>query len=120
LRVGAVGVGKKGSGEQAGDHPREAGIDPALLHPGAVILEILADRADQVAGLAQQGQGVGDIGRGAAALAHHRVDQEREADLFQVFGQDVVFEEAWEGHQVVIGDGTGTNDRHESFLIGQD
>jgi len=48
----------------------------------------------------------------AAALAHHRVHQEREAYFFQVLGQDMIPEIAREGHQVIVCDGAADQDIH--------
>ena len=104
LGVVAVGVGEEGSGEDAGDDFGEGGVDAAEVKITTVVLEIHTDGRHQARAPAEQRQGVGDVGGNAAALDGHRLDQEGEADVVELVGQEVVLEVARELHEIVEGD----------------
>ena len=94
--------------DEAGQiHFKDVGLTPAKGVAGGVVLGavigILTGGGHEARALAEQGQGVGDVGRAAAAHLFHVVHQEAEADLFQLVGQDMVREATGKLHEVVEG-----------------
>ena len=98
----AVGGGEERSGEQTRDDLHQASIHTLRVKPGAILAEVFADGGHHTRMPAEQGHAVGDVGRNAAALLGHRVHQERQADRRQALGQDLLFEQARERHQIVV------------------
>ncbi len=118
LVVLQVGVDEARRGEVAVDDLDAVGVDPLAFEPGAILGEVLADGADDLGLLAEQGEVVGDVGRRAASEPLHRVDQERHAQDVHLLGEDVVLEMAGEDHDVIVGDRPGDDDAHGRFSQG--
>jgi hypothetical protein len=75
------------------------------LQPAAVVeVEVGADRAHERGPQAQLGHAERDVGRDAAAPDDEVVDEERERDLVQLVGEQLLRETSREVHQVVGGD----------------
>lgn len=62
--------------------------------------------------LTKQGQTVGDVGCTPTTMPVQRLNQEAEADLIDLFGDDVLAKVAWKGHQIVVRNRTGDDDAH--------
>jgi hypothetical protein len=78
--------------------------DAELIEGRAIGSEVVADRAHQMAGFAEEGQGIADVSGDAAALFSEGVDQEADRDDVGFLRDDVVSERAAESHDVVIRD----------------
>jgi hypothetical protein len=77
-----------------------------LLEPLPVRLEIRADAAHGIPGLAEQLEVVGDVARAPAELAAHLGNQERHVEHVQLVGKDVGAEAVREHHDGVVRNGS--------------
>ena len=104
LVIGLVGVDEARCGELIGDLHHARRVHPGLVHPRAVLAEVLAGRRHHQGPSAQKRQVVGDVARHPAAHALHRVHQEAHREHVDFVGQDVVLEVARKVHDVVVGE----------------
>ena len=85
----------------------------AQLFPGRRIAgEVAAGGGDHDGLFAQQGQGVGDVARAAAAAFVHAVHHEADAQHVQLVHEHMVLQVAAKGHDAVKSQGTGNINGH--------
>src|SRR5699024_5911841 len=98
--------------------PHRGGIDAVAFQPGAIVVEIGADRAHQDRVEAQVSHGEANIGGNSAAPDLQIVHEERQRQAFQLVGDDPLGEPSGEIHQMVGSDRAGDGDPHvrASFL----
>jgi hypothetical protein len=112
LVVVLVGAAEEGRRELAGHLHDVRGVDAGRLEPAPIFAEVLAGRRHEKGALAEQGQGVRDVRRAAAAPLVHRVHEEAQADAVDVLRQQVLGEPAGKRHQVIEGNRSGNNESH--------
>ena len=114
LRVRAVVGAHEARGVPGLGDVHGVAVDVVALEPGAVVGEVLADRADQHRAQAEVAEPEADVGR-AATPAHLQVlDEEGHRQLVELVDDQAVGEPAREGHQVVGRDGSGNEEGHDA------
>ena len=99
------------------------GVDPGPLEPGAVIAEVVSDRADQQRPQAERPHAERDVGGDPAPAHLQLVDQERQRQPLELITDELVGETAREGHQMVGGDRSRHGNTHDAkayWLVGGD
>ena len=112
LVLSLVGVDEEGGAKIAGDFEGGGGVYAVGFQPCAVGAEVVPGRGHHQGTAAQQPQVIGDVGGSSAPLLVHGFDQEAQADVVQLVGQDMVGKFAGEGHEVIVGDGACDNNFH--------
>ncbi len=97
---------------------QRAAVDVVALQPRPVVVEVTTDRADEDRVQAELAHPERDVRRDAAAPDHEIVDEERQRDLVQLIGDELVGEPSGEMHQVIGRDRTGDNDLHAACPCG--
>lgn len=109
-----VGVGRadEARGVQHLGDPDGRGVDAVAVEPGAVLLEVGADGADQDRRGTELAHAEADVGADTAPAYVEVVDEEGKRDRVQLVPDQLVGEATGEGHEVVSGDGAGDCDSH--------
>jgi hypothetical protein len=83
------------------------------VEPGPVVdVEVGPDRADERGPQAELGHAERDVGADATAAYDQVVNEERERDLVQLVGEELLREPTREVHQMVGRDRAGNGDLH--------
>jgi hypothetical protein len=90
-----------------------AAVDVVALEPGPVVDEVPADRPDEHRAQPERAESERDVGRDPAAPHLEVLDQERQRELVELVHDQRVGEAPRERHQVVGGDRTGDEQRHD-------
>ena len=117
LRVGAVVGAHEARGVPGLGDVHRVAVDVVPLEPGAVLGEVLADRADEHRAQAQVAEAEADVGGAAAAAYLEVLDEERHRQLVELVDHQAVGELAREGHQVVGRDGSGDEEGHDARTL---
>ena len=83
------------------------------IQPCAIVAEVLADRTHQKWVQSKRGQSEADVGRDTTAPDLQILDQKRQRDPIELFGEQRFREPAGELHQVVHGYRASDRDTHE-------
>ncbi|BCB84003.1 hypothetical protein Psuf_013160 [Phytohabitans suffuscus] len=87
-------------------------VDAVPLQPRAVVGEVGTHRAQEQRAQAELGHAERDVGGDATSPHDQVVDQERQGDLVQLIGDELVGEPTGETHEMVGGDRAGNGDLH--------
>jgi hypothetical protein len=93
-------------------HTHRHGVDTVAVQPGPVVREVLPDRADQQRLQAEHTHPEGDVRGHSPAPYIQILDEERDRQMGELVGQQLLGEPTRVGHQVVGGDGSGDRDAH--------